>query len=77
LEVSSLDEEGPTLHWLGSALKAREALQASERLSAAIKAGSRSFAVDNDDRHGPHHRTSPHPQPSCLCLPPRGRRGYK
>lgn len=39
LEVSSFDAEGPTLHWLGSALNATEALQLSERLFAAIKDG--------------------------------------
>lgn len=39
LEVSSLDAEGPTLHWLDSALNATEALQASERLFAAVKEG--------------------------------------
>jgi hypothetical protein len=40
LEVSSFDAEGPTLHWLGLSLNARQALEASEHLFAAIKDGS-------------------------------------
>jgi len=43
LEVSTLEEEGPTLHWLGATLNALHALQASQRLFAAIKEGSRVF----------------------------------
>jgi hypothetical protein len=39
LEVSTFNSEGPTLHWLGSALNATEALQASERLFTAVKQG--------------------------------------
>jgi hypothetical protein len=43
LEVSTLEEEGPTLHWLGSRLNAREALQVSQHLFEAIKAAARAF----------------------------------
>lgn len=48
LEVSTLDEEGPTLHWLGAQLNAGDALQASQHLFAAIKEGSRAFCSPNN-----------------------------
>jgi hypothetical protein len=39
LEVSTLEERGPTLHWLDT-LNAREALHVSQRLFAAIRDSS-------------------------------------
>ena len=43
LEVSTMEEEGPTLHWLGTSLNALEALQGSQILFTAIKQASRLF----------------------------------
>lgn len=47
LEVSTMTEDGPTLRWLGSTLNAGEAVQASQRLFAAVKAGSRRLGIHN------------------------------
>jgi hypothetical protein len=50
LEVSTIEAEGPTLHWLETRLNAREALQASEALFAAVKEAVRLFeAPSNTD----------------------------
>lgn len=43
LEVSTLEEEGPTLHWLGAKLNAPEALEVSQHLFTAIKEASHVF----------------------------------
>jgi hypothetical protein len=43
LEVASLEEEGPTLHWLGAKLNAHEALEAGRHLFVAVKEASRAF----------------------------------
>jgi hypothetical protein len=43
LEVSFMDDEGPTLEWLGSSLNAQEALHASQRLFEALKGISHAF----------------------------------
>lgn len=43
LEVSTLEDRDPTLHWLGAKLNAPEALEASRQLFAAIQEASRAF----------------------------------
>jgi hypothetical protein len=43
LEVSFMEDEGPTLEWLGSRLNAQEALQASQQLFEALKGISHAF----------------------------------
>jgi hypothetical protein len=43
LEVSRIDDHGPTLDWLGASLDAFDAFRASQSLFAAIKDGSRAF----------------------------------
>lgn len=43
LEVSTMEAEGPTLHWLQARLNAREASQASQTLFAAVKEASHLF----------------------------------
>ena len=60
LEVASFDAEGPTLHWLGFFLNARQALQASEHLFAAIQDGSHQVQRSiNGQRHITLTRTHP------------------
>lgn len=44
LEVSTMDDDGPTLHWLDASLDARDAFRASQRLFEAIKDGSKVFS---------------------------------
>lgn len=46
LEVSTMEDEGLTLHWLQARLNAREASQASRTLFAAVKEASRLFRID-------------------------------
>jgi hypothetical protein len=43
LEMSTMEAEGPTLHWLQARLNAREAFQANEALFAAVKEASHLF----------------------------------
>ena len=45
LEVSTMEAEGPTLHWLQARLNAREASEASRTLFAAVKDASHLFRV--------------------------------